>query len=608
MDRRAAFTRPDCRKGPLWPSLWRVGSGKALSGVLLALGMVALVLLTARAAGEGDPEWSTDSLLDFSSGTMDGVDVWSDPGTVRLDRAWYANARVNDASSQDKFDPRLSFVLTNTGGTTTTIFLIVWADERHSDQYPDIFFSQSTDGGQSWSADVQIADDCYPSSPPYPNCPSLHTPDIAVRLTDQSFWVVWHQDQRETGTDRGDIYYAVSHDKGASWSSPASVYTGTGRQLRPRIVSHGQSGYLYTIWEDERDDAGDLYISRYNPDVDTAWSSPVKINDDGTGNEQREPALVVDGEGNAYAVWEDTRNDPDGQIYFSRWMSGTTWGTWSTNTRLSDPLMDWGHDPDIVAGPGGVLFAAWVERVPTGPASSTYDFQVVVARSDDDGGTWTSSVVHRLDKASASNAFYAAPAIGIGPAGVVYVAWLHSPDSQASTSNILFSQSPDGGIHWTRPRVLSSPGGTVDVDTSPTLLSNLLASPVAVAWQDFRDGASTQIYATGYPADHYLTSGEYNRTLDAGGPAAWGNITWTATITPGTDLVLATRVMTAVGAGWTAWYTHAASGEAIPHPSGRFIQYRARFTSGGNDTPVLDKVVISYEQYRTYLPFVLRES
>jgi len=583
---------------------------RVLSGVLLALGMVSLVVLTTRATATsgGDPEWSTNALLDFSSGTMDGVDVWSDPGTARLDRAWYSNVRVNDTSSQDKLDPHLSFILTNTGGTTATVFLAVWADERHSDHYPDIFFAQSTDGGQSWSSDVQIADDCYPNAPPYPPCPSLHTPDITVRKADGSFWVVWQHDQSDTTGDKGDIYYATSSDGGASWSSVTPVYTGTGRQLLPRIAPHAQSGYLYTIWEDERNDAGDIYISRYNPDVDTAWSTPFKVNDDSTNNEQSKPALVVDADGNVYAVWEDRRNDPDGydsEVYFSRWLSGTTWSAdnWSANTRLSDPTMDFAQGPDITVGPGGTLFAAWMERVPTGPA--TYDFQIVVARSNDKGETWNRSVVHRLQGASASLAFYANPVVGVDALGRVYVAWLHSPDSQAGTSNILFALSPDGGIHWTQPRVLSSPAGTVDVDAVPALALGFGGEAV-VAWQDSRDGASTQVYATGYPADHYLTRGEYNRVFDAGGPAAWGNITWTATITSGTGLQIATRVMTTPGAGWTDWYTHTTSGDAIPHPSSRFIQYRAVFTSTGNDTAVLDQVVISYESYRIYLPIVQR--
>ena len=581
---------------------------KTLSGIFLALGMVSLAILSTHAASGGSAEWSTDSLLDFTQGTMGGVDVWSDPGTARLDRAWYSSTRVNDDLNQDKFTPRLSFVLTNTGGTTETIFLAVWADERHCDHYPDIFFAYSDDGGQSWSPNVQIADSCDPcTGPPYPSCPSLYTPDITVRRADGSFWVVWHYDQSETGGDGGDIYYSFSYDGGLSWSTPAPVYAGAGKQLLPRIAPHAQSGYLYALWEDERSDDGDIYISRYNPDTDTAWSTPVKVCDDSTGKEQREPALTVDNGGNVYAVWEDTRDNSYGEIYFSRWVSGTTWGVWTSNTRLSNSSMDWGHDPDIIAGPGNVLFAAWVERVPTGPASSTYDFQVVVARSDDQGDTWHRSIVHRLYEASATNAFYANPALAVDGQGQVYVAWLHSPDSQASTSNVLFSRSPDGGIHWTQPRVLSGSPGNVDVDAAPDLIV-ALEGESAAAWQDFRDGASTQIYATGYPADHYLLTGTYNRTFQAGGPAAWGHITWTATVTPSTGLQIATRVMTSPGAGWTVWHTYTASGQAIPHPSAYLLQYRVFFTSTGNATPVLESLVISYEQYRIYLPLVQTQS
>ncbi len=553
--------------------------------------LISLALLIAYAAEGGHMEWRTDTLSDFVQGAMDGVDVWSEPGTARLDRAWYPNVRVNDASAQSKFAPRLSFVLTNTGGTTETVFLAVWADERTEDHHPDIYFARSADGGGSWSPDVLV-------SGAHQNGYSKNEPDITARLTDGSLWAVWADNRN----DDGDIYCSISHNQGMNWATATPVYTGTGNQHSPRIAPHARSGYLYTIWEDERNDAGDIYISRH---TGAAWSTPVQVSDDATGEEQRQPDLAVDADGNVYAVWEDLRANDDGEIYFSHWVSGTAWSSWSADIRLNDPTMDWANDPDIVAGPGDALFVAWMERSSTGPA--TYDFQIVAARSDDGGNTWNRSVVHRLYDASASNAFYAGPAIGVDPSGWVYVAWLYSPDSQAATSTILFALSPDGGLHWSEPRTLNLPANEAASDAAPALALGF-DGEIAVAWQDYRDEAGTQIYAIGYPADRYLGVGQYNRTLDAGGPAAWGHITWTATITSDSGLQIATRVMTASGAAWTDWYTHTISGEALPHPNGRFLQYRATFTSAGNSTPVLDEVVASYEQHRVYLPLVARQS
>jgi hypothetical protein len=569
--------------------------------------MVSLVLLITHAAGEADPEWSTDTFLDFCDGTMDGVDVWSEPGTARLDRNWYPNVRVNDASSQSKLAPSLTFALTDTGTISETVFLVVWADERSCDHYPDIYFARSINGGRTWSSDVRVSDECDPDDPPYPDCPSLNTPDIAVRATDGNLWAVWHEAPGDNigGGDPGDIKYATSDDLGHSWSLAGLVHDGTARC--PRIAAHGASGYLYTVWEDERSDDGDIYISHYT----SSWGTPLKVSDAISGTQQRQPNLTVDGDGNVYAVWEDTRENDDGEVYFSRWISGTTWSAsnWSANTRLSDSSVEWAGDPDIIAGPGGILYATWYERVST-DVGGGYTFQIAAARSNDDGENWTRCpVVARLPEPYESGlSYYTNPAIGVDRSGQVYVTWLWTQDSTAGTTSIFFSQSPDSGRHWTEPRTLT-PFPNVQWADVPDLAASF-DGEVVVAWEDYRETGGTNIYATGYPADRYLTSGEYRRDLDAGGPAAWGTITWTATITPNTGLQIATRVMTTAGAGWTEWFTYTASGDAIPHPSGRFIQYRAVFTSTalpGNDTSVLDEVVISYEQYRVFLPLVLRE-
>jgi len=571
---------------------------KIASCIALALAMAGLLLLTTRAAGEMQ-EWTTDTFHDFVQGDLTGVDIWSSHGTVRLDHRWFLNTKVNDDSSDSKLSPRLSFALTNTGTTTETVFLAVWADERSQDHYPDIYFDRTINGGRTWLSDTLV-------SGAHQNDLGKNTPDITVRATDGNLWVVWHETSEIDGGAPGNIKYATSNDQGDSWSSVNSVYTGTARL--PRIAPHGASGYLYTIWEDERDDDGDIYISRYT----ASWSTPIKVSDAVSGTEQREPHLAVSGDGDVYAVWEDMREDADGQVYFSRWISGTTWNAsnWMSNTRLSNPTMCGAGVPDIIARPAGVLYATWVEKVSTGPACCTFDFQVVVARSDDQGDTWNRTIVERYDACGGDSiSSYDYPSIGVDQSGKVYVAWIHMPDQTAyAESNVLFSVSPDGGSHWTTHRTLDSQQ-EVCGDAPLSLVSDF-EGKVVVAWEDYREYSGRQIYATGYPADNYLSSGTYARTLDPGGLASWGNITWTATITPGTGLQMASRVMTAAGAGWTNWATHTTSGEAISHPPGRFIKYRAIFTSTalpGNDTSVLDRVVISYQPYhQIYLPLVLK--
>jgi hypothetical protein len=446
-----------------------------------------------------------------------------------------------------------------------------------------------------------------------------------MRAADESLWVVWWADWSDD-REAGDIYYLTS----TNWRDPlasitavtGTIYAGTGKQHLPHIAPHGPSGYLYTVWEDERDDDGDIYTSRYNPDTDAAWSTPVQVNDDVTTVEQSKPKVAVDVDGNVFAVWEDRReesdeDDPESDVYFSSWLSGTTWGAanWSANIRLSDAAVMWAGEPDIVIGPTGALYAAWVEKVDTcSGIGCSWDYQIVVGRSDDGGATWDRAVVHRLVGASGDNDDYRDPALSMDRLGRLYLAWTHLSGSSHSESDVRFSLSPAGGVNWTEVRILNTPRLVVDSDALLALTSDF-DGHVVVAWEDWREdfAGSSQIYATGYPADNYLSAGSYIRTLDVGGMASWGAITWTATISPNTGLQIATRVLTKTGANWTNWIRHTTSGASLPHPDGRQLQYRVIFTSTAppppNDTAVLEEVIISYQSASSiYLPLVVRNS
>lgn len=95
--------------------------------------------------------------------------------------------------------------------------------------------------------------------------------------------------------------------------------------------------------------------------------------------------------------------------------------------------------------------------------------------------------------------FYRGPALGVTFPDRILVAWLYSPDAQAATSDILVAVSTDRGMQWSAPQRLNRES-TVDSGGAPVLAADASGQAVA-AWQDFRLGPSTSIFATGFPAE-----------------------------------------------------------------------------------------------------------
>jgi hypothetical protein len=563
-----------------------------VASVVLATGFAVIFTWSSLAAGGPGYTWTITTLADFAQGTMQGVDVWSLPGTVRLDRQWSDNVKVNNTTDDARFSPSLSYDVDTSGPLTRTVFLAVWADEDVQDHYPDILFATRAEDSATWSADVQL-------SGAHVNGVAYDKPDIAVRGTTGDYYVIWQNDSD------GDLYYATSGSQGATWTSSAPVRSRSDIQTHPRLAGHDPTGVLYAVWQEApAGDEGDIYISRH---PSHAWTMAIKVSDDGGTETQRTPAVATGPDGSVYVAWEDTRANDDGEIYFSRWLTGSAWSGagWGANTRLSDAGMDWAASPDLIVDATGVLYASWMERVPTGPA--TYDFQIVVARSQDRGDTWSRTVVQRLYGASASLSSYDFPSLGVDGRGKVFVAWTSMPDqNDPDASDVLVALSPDGGEHWTQPKTLNSQPTVVG--SLPSSLISDEKGVVSVAWADYRE-THPHIFASHYPTLRHLTHGIYTSPiLDAGGPAAWGTITWTATTPPGSGLNVATCALTQTGTPCSQWRTVGGSGASISAGSSPYLQVRVVLsrTVGPGSSPVLHDLSVTYEHYRIYLPLTLR--
>lgn len=99
-------------------------------------------------------------------------------------------------------------------------------------------------------------------------------------------------------------------------------------------------------------------------------------------------------------------------------------------------------------------------------------------------------------------------------------------------------------------------------------------------------------------------SGQYQSAVhDAGLSAHWGTLAWSADTPPGTSITLQTRTGDTArpDASWSAWspVLTNSSGQSVPSPPGRYVQYQAAFASdtgaaGRGDVPRLRDVSLYY--------------
>ena len=95
----------------------------------------------------------------------------------------------------------------------------------------------------------------------------------------------------------------------------------------------------------------------------------------------------------------------------------------------------------------------------------------------------------------------------------------------------------------------------------------------------------------------YASTGTFlSRIFDGGTTVNWNTLTWTSTLTTGTNLVMSVRTgdTPTPDASWSQFTQVSTSGGAIGQ-SGRYIQYRAELsTTDPAVTPVLERVEIGY--------------
>lgn len=176
----------------------------------------------------------------------------------------------------------------------------IWAENR--DGRCNIY-SSVRPSGSVWGSNVKVNDDTKTAW--------RSSPDIDVD-DNGNLYAVW-EDERNGCSD---IYFAT-HPAGSRWGANVqigNVMTATVWQYAPAIAVD-ENGDGYAVWQDRRNDMGDIYLSHRS--ASGTWDSAVKINEETDMVSQVTPAIAVDGNSNAYIVWEDYQDNKSRHIYFT---------------------------------------------------------------------------------------------------------------------------------------------------------------------------------------------------------------------------------------------------------------------------------------------------
>ena len=342
----------------------------------------------------------------------------------------------------------------------------VWCDDRLGDA--DIYFSH-WQIGSPWSINVRLNDDTGDSG--------QYDPALAVDSVGNAHaaWI----DRRVSNTD--SVYFSY-RPAGGTWVPTVLVNDDTVATYRySPDIAVDNSGNAYALWRDDRSGNSDIYFA-YRP-AEGLWETDAKVNDDVGSDGQYDPALVVDGSGNAYAAWTDYR-EGDGNIYFSDRPTG---GAWGANARVNDDVGAASqHSSALALGTTGALHGAWVDTRNANYATDIYGASYVAATG------W--SVGTKINDDVSGAAEQEEPDLIADAQGNAYALWR---DYRNGNWDIYFAYRSAEGAWSTNVRVNDDSG--TSTQSSPDLAIDDQGNAYAI-WHDFRNG-DEDIYFAYRPVD-----------------------------------------------------------------------------------------------------------
>ena len=198
---------------------------------------------------------------------------------------------------------------------------------------------------------------------------------------------VWSGDQKGakvvTDGKKGSLVFWYDKRNGSNWdiytqrmdsmgyavwdSGGIPVVATSGHQYDHRVVSDGNGG-AFIVWIDYRNNNWDIFAQHIDSSGNILWDStgaPVAV----VSGDQEYPSLVPDSAGGLFVVWEDERNGSTPDIY-AQYISSDGTPIWQENGIPVCTAPNHQRRPKAILAPDGGIYVAW------------YDYRVSLTQAD----------------------------------------------------------------------------------------------------------------------------------------------------------------------------------------------------------------------------------
>jgi hypothetical protein len=331
-------------------------------------------------------------------------------------------------------------------------------------------------------------------------------PDIAKTPTG-NFIVVW-MDYRSGGDDEfADVYYQRYNSSGNPIGPNVRVndlpnYAGHSDPA----VSANCAGNFVVVWEDYRNgkDDPDIYAQKFDP-AGNPMDTNFRVNDDGPGHRQTEPAVAMDCWGDFVVTWRDERqlSTKGADIYAQRYYFPDS--TFGYNFYVNDDVGDYDQDhPKIACDSSGNFVITWEDY----RSYSYYRTEIFAQRYNYTGTLLGENFTANKDIDTAEQK---SPSVASDGLGNFVIAW----EDGRNWGRDIYAQrySFDGGELGSNFRVDDA---TLSDQSEPDIAEDY-SGRFAVCWRDDRNGSDGDVFMQRFNASGTAVGANIQANTDVSG-------------------------------------------------------------------------------------------